>query len=105
MKGVSHTFEQDVDDEDYYNSYTPSEWYSADSVSQSAILSANFVSSDLPDISTPGRFTYSVRFTTLPDGTDLSSTYELEVPIQLPLIGIVCQPQPAPVNPQKHQRQ
>ena len=26
-------------------------------------------------------------------------------PIQLPLIGIVCQPQPAPVNPQKHQRQ
>ena len=80
VKGVSHTFEQDVDDEDYYNSYTPSEWYSADSVSQSAILSANFVSSDLPDISTPGRFTYSVRFTTLPDGTGLSSTYELEVP-------------------------
>ena len=39
-----------------------------------------FVSSDLPDISTPGQFTYSVRFTTLPDGTGLSSTYELEVP-------------------------
>ena len=80
VTGVSHTFEQNVDDDDYYNSYTPSEWYSADSVSASAILSANFVSSDLPDISTPGRFTYSVRFTTLPDGTGHSSTYELEVP-------------------------
>ena len=80
VKGVSHTFEQNVDDDDYYNSYTPSEWYSTDSVSQSAILSANFVSSDLPDISTPGQFTYSVRFTTLPDGTGLSTTYELEVP-------------------------
>ena len=79
VTGISHTFEQDVDDDDYYNSYTPSEWYSADSVSASAILSANFVSSDLPDISTPGQFTYSVRFTTLPDGTGLSSTYELPV--------------------------
>ena len=44
---------------------------------------------------------YSVRFTTLPDGTDLSSTYELEVPLYGYLIGIVCQPQPAPVNPPK----
>ena len=80
MKGVSHTFEQDVDDEIIIIAIRQVNWYSADSVSQSAILSANFVSSDLPDISTPGQFTYSVRFTTLPDGTGLSTTYELEVP-------------------------
>ncbi len=44
VKGVSHTFEQNVDDDDdYYNSYTSSEWYSTDSVSQSAILSTKFV--------------------------------------------------------------